>query len=320
MAIINVTNAAQLQTALSAAVGGDTIMLAAGNYGNVSIYNRNYATNVTLQASSWSNRAHMDGLFVSKSSNLTFKGLDLGRALNAGESKEFTQLNWIRDSSNIRLNGVQIHGSRDNDPTNDGVGLVVSAVTGFRADYSNFSELFRGIFVQASTNTNLISNSFKTIRSDGILAAGDNGMMIDGNSMTDFRPIAGDHADGIQFWNTGQTIGSSNVTIRNNVIAPGATSGEGVGGVQGIFVWDPGTLGYKNFNIQNNLIYSHSAWNGLTVNGLHGGQITGNTLISQSGDPEYLWIRAENSSSLTLKGNVAEDESPVCSKASWVKR
>jgi hypothetical protein len=42
MSIYNVTNATQLQSALSKAVGGDRIVLAAGNYGNVNINNRNY--------------------------------------------------------------------------------------------------------------------------------------------------------------------------------------------------------------------------------------------------------------------------------------
>lgn len=303
MTIYSVTNATQLQTALGKAVGGDTIVLAAGDYGNVSIYNRNYASTVTIQTGNWTNRAHLDGLFVSKSSNITFKGLDLGRELVAGEAPEATQLNWIRDSSNIRLNAVSIHGSLDDDPTNDGVGMVVTRVTGFRVDYSNFSELFRGIYVQQSSNSTVLSNSFDVIRSDGIVAAANNGMLIDGNSFTDFRPVLGDHADGIQFWNTSQTVGSSNVTIRNNVIAPGQFSGVEGEGVQGIFVWDPGSLGYKNFVIQNNLIYTHGAWNGIAATGVTGLQITGNTLLSQSDDNKNVWIRAENSSSVLLKNN-----------------
>jgi hypothetical protein len=307
MTIFSVTNATQLQTALGTAIGGDTIVLASGNYGNVSIYNRNYASTVTIQTGNWTNRAHLDGLFVSNSKNITFKGLDLGRTLNAGETPEQTQLNWVRDSSNIRLNAVQIHGSRDDDPTNDGVGMVVTRVSGFRVDYSNFSELFRGIYVQQSSNSTILSNAFETIRSDGVVAAANNGMLIDGNSMTDFRPVLGDHADGIQFWNTSQTVGSSNVTIRNNVIAPGQFSGVEGEGVQGIFVWDPGTLGYKNFVIQNNLVYSHGAWNGISVNGVAGAQIVGNTLLSQSGDNKNLWVRAENSSSVTIRGNLVED-------------
>ena len=307
MTIFSVTNAAQLQTAFASAIGGDTVVLAAGNYGNVSIHNRNYASNVTVQTGNWTNRAHLDGLFVSNSKNITFKGLDLGRALKVGETPEQTQLNWVRDSSNIRLSSVQIHGSRDDDPTNDGIGMVVTRVTGFRADYSSFSELFRGIYVQQSSNSTILSNKFETIRSDGLVAAANNGMLIDANSMTDFRPVLGDHADGIQFWNTSQTVGSSNVTIRNNVIAPGRFGGAEGEGVQGIFVWDPGTLGYKNFVIQNNLIYSHGAWNGIAVNGVAGAQITGNTLLSQSYDTKNVWLRAENSSSVTLKGNLVED-------------
>lgn len=307
MTLHRVANSTQLQTALAKAVGGDSILLAPGNYGKVSIYNRNYASNVTIQTASTADRAHLDGLFVSNSKNLTFSGLDLGRGVAPGEVAVSTQLNWVRDSSNIRFTGVEIHGSEDNNPANDGMGMVATRVTGFRMDNSTFSELYRGLFVQQSSNAQILSNSFETIRSDGFMGAALNGATIADNSFTDFRPILGDHADAIQFWNTSQTVGSSNVTIRGNVIAPGQFGTVEVGNVQGIWIADPLTYGYKNFNISNNLIYTHGVWNGM---GLYGGTtftVANNTLLSQSGDREYVWMRAENMSGLTLKNNVAED-------------
>ena len=49
MATINVSNSSQLSSALSAASGGDTIILANGSYGDLTI-SQDYAGKVTLQA------------------------------------------------------------------------------------------------------------------------------------------------------------------------------------------------------------------------------------------------------------------------------
>jgi nitrous oxidase accessory protein NosD len=302
MAVYNVTNAAGLQSALSLAIGGDRIVLAPGNYGSVSIQGRHYATPVTLQTSTLADRAHLDGISISNSSNLTISGLDLGRALNEGEVAKSTHLNSVRHSTNIRFTGVQIHGSRDGDPSNDGSGLLVSDTSGFRIDGSKLSDLFRGINVQRSSNTMVLSNAFDTIRSDGMTVASANSILIDRNSFTNFKPIAGDHSDAIQFWNTGQTVGSSNVTIRSNVIAPGSDDYV----TQGIWISDPGTLGYKNVKILNNLVYSHGAYHGISVYGAAGLQVANNTVLSQSNDSKKLWIQLNNSSSVSLTGNVSD--------------
>jgi hypothetical protein len=282
------------------------ISLAAGSYGKVSVSSRNYASNVTIKAASATDPAHLDGLFVSKSSNISFSGLDLGRAAPA-DNPSWIQLNWIKDSSNIHLKNVHVHGSGDDDPTNDGIGVFIGRSTGVKVENSTFSDLYRGVAIQQSNATTVLSNYFETIRSDGVVAAAVNGLIVDGNSFTDFQPVLGDHADGIQLWNTGQTVGSSNVTIRNNVIAPGPFNGVEAQGVQGIFISNPGTLGYKNVNIQNNLIYTHGAWNGIMARGVSDLKIVKNTLLSQDDDSQEVWIRAEDSNTVTIQGNVAED-------------
>jgi len=303
MAVYNVTNAQQLQSALGLAIGGDRIVLAPGDYGSVSITGRNYASMVTIQTSTPSNPAHLDGLFVSRSSNLTFTGLDLGRGLADGESWKTSHLNTVKDSSNIRFAGVNIHGSLDNNPANDGSGLTVTRVDGFRIDMSSFSELFRGLNIQQSSRVTVLNNSFETMRSDGITVAAAQNILIDRNSFTDFRPITGDHADAIQFWNTGQTVGSSSVTIRNNVIAPGSADYA----VQGIFMSDPLSFGYKSVQINNNLIYMHGAWHGINVDGANGISVTGNTVVSHSTDEKSAWIRLGDTTKATLSGNITDD-------------
>src|SRR4051812_26480548 len=99
MTVYNVSNASQLTTAIASAVGGDKIILAAGNYGSPYIQNRNYNANVTIQAATPGTSVHFDGLTVLTSKNLTFSGIDVGRALGPTDA-EYTPITSIRDSSN----------------------------------------------------------------------------------------------------------------------------------------------------------------------------------------------------------------------------
>ncbi len=305
MATFNVSSAATLQSALSSAKGGDKIVLAAGDYGQVYIQNKNYASAVTITTSA-SNPAHLDGLYINGSKNISVSGLDLGRALTTGQA-EWTQLNYVYSSSNIKFDNVTFHGSKDNDPTNDGVGLQLTGVTGFSMTNSHFTELYRGLAVQQSSNLTVKDNDFKIIRSDGIVAAAVDGISIDSNYFTDFRPIIPDHSDFVQFWNLGQTKGSTNITIKNNVMFQPEFSGVEGTGTQGIWISDPLEYGYKNVLIQNNLIYSNGAYNGLSVNGGDGVQILGNTVISQSTDNKDFWIRMDGTTNVAVRDNVTDN-------------
>ncbi len=306
MALYNVTNATQLQSALSQAAGGDKIMLAAGNYGSVTISNKNYASQVTIAAAPGAGQVHLDGLFVSSSKNLSFAGLDLGRPLTIGQA-EWQQLNWVRNSTNIKMDDMTVHGSIDGDPTNDGVGISVSDTAGFSITNSSFEELFRGVALQRSSNVTVRGNNIENMRSDGIVVAAVDGLVVDNNRFADFRPILPDHADFIQFWNTGMTKGSSNITIKNNVMMQEFFSGVSQTGVQGIFMGDPLAYGYKNVLIQNNVLWSSDAYHGIAVNGGEGVQIVNNTVVSKSNDGEQFWILVENTNAVTVQGNVTDN-------------
>ena len=306
MTTFNVSSATELKAALSGAVGGDRIVLADGDYGKVYVTNRAYASAVTIEAATPGTGAHLDGLFVAGTKNLNVVGLDIGRALNAGEPT-YTQLSSISNSTNIKLSGVTIHGSLDGNPGNDGAGLTVTGVTGFSVSGSHFEELYRGIVLQKSTNSAIHDNEITMMRSDGIISVANDGLSIEGNHIGEFRPAIGDHADAIQFWNTGQTRGQSNITIKDNVIYQSFTSDVAGTGMQGIFISDPLTYGYKNVLIQNNLLYCNDLYNGIFLNGASGAQIIDNTVVSKSTDSKNFWIRLMNSDHVSLTHNVTDN-------------
>lgn len=301
--IHNIANATELTAALSAAAAGDTLRLAGGSYGTFTIRDRLYVGEVRIESADSANPAQFAGLTVRGSSNITLAGLDLGRPLNTGEP-EFTTLNTIRDSNNIKLTGVKVHGSLDDNPQNDGRGLLVVNTRGLLVENSLFTELHRGMVVQQSFNVVVRDSEWKTIRSDGINMAAVEGAVIANNDFSDFRPVVPDHGDVIQFTNTGQTRGSKNITIENNraIITNGSDSP-----TQGFFISDPGAFGYDNVLIRNNILYGNGAYHGINLDGGRQVQITGNTVLSARGNQNDYWIAVGASEGVVLDGNVTDN-------------
>ena len=305
MTIFNVSTAAELTSAISRAAGGDQIVVADGNYGAVKVFDRAFSSTVTITAANPGTGAHFDTLFVAAVRTLNVADVLVGRPLRAGEP-DYTQLSYVKGSSNVTLSGVTIHGSQDGDPSNDGIGLTVADVTGFTLTGSHFSDLYRGVVVQPSTNTPNQDNDITLIRSDGIISIDNDGLSIQGNRIGEFHPKLGDHADAIQFWNTGQTKGQSDITIKDNVLFQSYFSGIETTGVQGIFISDAGAYGFHNILIQNNALYSNDAFHGIFVNGATGVQILDNTVVSKSTDSKLFWIDVLNSADISVQNNITD--------------
>lgn len=302
MAIINVSNAAQLNTALTTARGGDTISLAAGNYGNVSISSLRATSAVVIKSADAANPAHFDTLTVRTSQNLTFRGLDIGRGLAAGEP-EHVQLAAVRDSSNIIFDSNFIHGSLDGNPQNDAYGLFIDGATAVTVVNNTFKELTRGALFSTITNLRVANNSFFDLRSDAIDTDESQNVLFENNLFKGFYPLEFDHPDAIQFQNLNSTLWTENVTIRNNMLLPGGTGG----GPQGIWISDPGTTGFRNFHIENNLLWGQGLYNGIGLYGVEGAKVIGNTVLSPTNDDKMMWIRVNGSSNVDLIRNVAEE-------------
>lgn len=300
MSVVSIANQAQLVAALSKAVGGETFVLAPGNYGSVVFNGRNFGSQVTIQSQS-PGLAKMTEIKILDSSNITFKGLDVGRAM-APVEQDFGKMVSVYSSRNVTLDGVTLHGSLDNNPKNDGWGLYVTDSSGFNITNSNLTELSRGMVIQRSSGINVAANHFSNMRSDGSNFAAVDTVTIKDNHFTNFHPAVGDHPDAIQFWTTGQAKGSANITITGNQIIQGSGAA-----LQGIFMRDEvGTLPFKNVKIDNNLIYGSDAWHGISV--FHGQSVavTNNTVVSRSDDHPIYWIRVEETAGAVIQKNVAD--------------
>lgn len=299
MSVFNVTSAGQLQSALSNARGGDRIVLAAGNYGVLSLSGKAFSSAVTITSADPLNLAHFDTLALSGVRNLAFAGVDIGRALAPTEAG-WTPMISIKNSQSIRLSAINVHGSLDG-LTNDGRGLFIADSSDLCIENSRFNDLSVGIVQQMSDRVSVVNNIFEKIQSDGIDSSAMKGVVISNNTFRDFSPAPGDHPDGIQFFNNNAPRGTSDVTITDNVIFQGNGTG-----TQGIFLNNPGAYGYSNVLIKNNLVYSNDQYNGIFIVSGNGVQILDNTVISKSVDSKFQQIFVDASTDVKIINNVAE--------------
>jgi Ca2+-binding RTX toxin-like protein len=302
MTYITVKNDYELAGAISKAEGGETILLAPGSYASLSLYQKSFSAPVTFMSLDASNEAKVAKFSVNQSSNVVFSNLDFGRALTATDP-DYTALNTIRSSQNITLDTVKLHGSLDGDPRNDGILLTVGGSNGVTIRNSELTEAFRAVTFDKTSNIMVLNNHAHVLRSDGFDFASVQNVVIQGNRIGEFYNLEGDHPDAIQFWTQGQTVASSNITIRDNVVMQPAGFGS-----QGIFMRDEvGTMPYSNVAIENNLLYSNGgAWHGIAVNHVIGGRITDNTVVSTTRDDMRYWIKVANSKNMDVMGNITD--------------
>ena len=300
---IMVYNQADLATKLAAARGGETFVLAPGNYGLLTIKSRNFATPITITSADANNPAKIEQINITGSRGIAFTGLDMGSPLSASETASACHNTaQITNSSYISFDRVHVYGSLDGNPTNDRDGLNFRGSNNIAVTNSTFEQLSRGLLIGSSQDVTLSGNMFKNMSTDGMDFAAVQRVAITGNTFTNFTPKAGDHPDAIQFWTSGTTVASSDISITNNKIMMG-----GPEGTQGIFLRDEtGALPYQRVTIDNNLVYINSGYNGITVAGGNTIAVTNNTVVSQTTDTLKLRINLSAVTNGTVANNVSD--------------
>lgn len=294
MSITVVNTSAALVAALKIAQAGDTIQLASGVYSAVSLTGLHFASAVTItsQGGAGATRAIIDGLSVRASDGLTFTDLEL----RVGGTQAYAAT--ITQTDRISFDRVYVHGSLNNDPSDDAGGLMLRDSTHLSVTNSTFEQLYWGIAHLNDTGLQLSGNTFRNLRMDGIRGGGSSDVVITGNRFSDFHPTAADHADAIQFWTSNTTTSAHNIRIEDNVFV---RSGGDV--AQGVFLRDEiGGLPFRNVVIRGNLILG-GMYNGIAVNGAQGLIIEDN--IVQGFLDMKSWVRVDNADNVVLDGNMA---------------
>lgn len=283
----------QLYAALAAAKGGETILLAEGEYGAFTLltksgFNYAYPSTVTIASANPKRPAVFTSIDVRKAKNLTFDGILFDYRFQPGTPVHVKPF-IISNGENITIRNSVFDGdvARGVSPKEDGlgygIGLVMRASRGSRVENNEIFGFHRGMTMGAGFDAVIRGNDIHSLRSDGMDFAQMQGVLIEGNYIHDFvrSTLKSDHADMIQFWTNGTKLPSINITIRGNVLMAGKGNS-----TQTIFMRndqvDRGLKGpemfYRNVVIEDNVIVNGHA-HGITLGEATGVRIRNNTLV-----------------------------------------
>ena len=269
---VTVSNAAQLTAAARVARAGDTILLAAGSYGDVRLDNLQPTGTITIKSADPNNDAVFRSLTMMGSRNVIIEDIDISRPMAAGENRNNYAVNVAR-SSNLTFVGIDVSGSMNNDARDDGHGMSLNGTRLSVLD-STFTQLGAAV-VATGSNYVFAGNTMTQVR-EGMQMAQMQGALVANNVARDFQADyqAGEHPDVFQVHTGGTYLASSNLIFRNNVMAPGDD-----GGVGGIFIRSEtaSPRRHSNILIENN-VYEGNYTHGISVSNANGVTIRGNTV------------------------------------------
>ncbi|WP_209509792.1 right-handed parallel beta-helix repeat-containing protein, partial [Ruegeria sp. HKCCE4150] len=326
---ITVTSAAELNQALSQATGGETILLAAGNYGKLSLKNAQYASNVTLKSADPNALASFSEVYLTNSSNITFDEIKFDYTFSQGDANHTTKF-LISSSNNITIDNSVFDGDfasgtgTNADGTGFGKGLVIRDSSSIDVINTEFHSWWKALGASRSTDINFSGNNIHTIRSDGISLGEVQNVLIENNYIHDFGGAAGsgDHRDMIQIQRSNGT-GSSDITIRNNILDMGTGDyTQGIWAGQDKASYSDAADWNYNIVIENNVLYNAHA-NGIAVHMTNGLTIDSNTLITvpsqQTGGVATPKIIVGGSSkNVTVEQNVTPSVVGYTGQSDWI--
>lgn len=300
--VYKVSTAAQLTSALALCKGGETILLAGGDYGSLKLSDHGgvdvaFESPITIKSADPTNPASFDRLNVDGASNVVIDSVVFDYTFKSTDDIKVKPFE-VTDSSNIVIKNSVFDGdvasgvSTVSDGYGFGQGLVVRNSSSVTIENNEFFDWHRGAVFDNSKGLVITGNEMHSIRSDGMNFVLVNNVLIEDNYIHDFKasPTSTDHRDMIQFWTTGTTKPSTNIVIRGNTLDIGEGSY-----TQSIFMRnemvDSGGAGasmfYQNVLIEDNAIYN-AHLHGITVGETNGLTIRNNSVlrVDSDGAPE----------------------------------
>lgn len=269
-----VSNWWELVTVAKRVRGGDTVLLAPGNYGDVSLSGIRPTGTVTFKSADPNNDAVIRSLRLSRTSNLVFEDLDINHTLHAGQRDSATAV-FVTNSNDISFVGVDVRGSMNGNRNDDGNGMTLLWSQRVAVIDSTFQQLNNAVVLGRLDDVILAGNTIRDVR-EGVNMSQINGGLFERNYLTEIigNVARGDHSDAFQIHAAGDAIVSNDIVFRSNVI---------VADSQGIFIRTerPGAI-HTNITIENNY-YEGNARNAIQVTNTDNLAITGNSVREGAG-------------------------------------
>lgn len=297
MSVITVANTADALAALPTMHSGDTLELASGTYAGLAI-NGLAAPGINITSLDPTHPAVLLNPTIKNSTGINVYVLDVvgnggngsaGLTITGGGNINLSDIDFSSPvlAATAAANGVYPQAS----------GLSVTGSANVNLSLSKLHDLYRGAIFSGSSGS-IVNTDFFAIRSDGIDGYASGPMNISWNSFTDFYPEAilnsagqwtgGDHPDGIQFWTSGASQATHDLTIDHNIMRRGAGSAT----YQGVFITDqnasPSKVPYVNISVTNNtFIMPGATGNFIDLDDVVNPTQTGNALYATKGG----WFR-----------------------------
>ena len=176
--------------ALKAARGGETIALAPGRYGALSLVSLTFATPVTITAADPGQRPVIEGISIDKSSQIRLDRLILKRPLAAGEEgKQEWKYSILKvmHSRAITVTGVEIAAGDHGDLANVPVSAFIRKSQDITFTANDCHDLMRcAIFGDVRGGVRVADNRIERMRSDGLNFSAVQDAIIENNVIAHF--------------------------------------------------------------------------------------------------------------------------------------
>ena len=282
MAIIT-ADTGNFRAQLATLKAGDTLQLAAGNYGQLVLANLNFGSGVTIKGGSFTSIA------LSRVSGVTFDGAAVSFQPTATSDNNAQAIRvWDCDRVTITnakvTGGLAVNGVAQSAKLLDATGNVLGLPAGKGVTFessrdcaitnSDISLFHKGITFSGS-NLTISGNDIHDLRTTPISGSAVSGLVITGNHSWDSHPWnyggAGDHGDRIHIW-TDKTA-MTGVVIKDNLLEQGRGDP-----MIGIYLDDNGKgLGFPGAVVSGNTIIDGTGQGMLLEN--VSGTVANNTLV-----------------------------------------
>ncbi len=296
---ISVASAAQLVAAVKTARGGDTIVLASGNYGDVGLGNLRADGLVTIKSADPANEAVFKTLRLTNMSNILVQDVEINNVIAPGGVKNSGMA--ICKSSNITFQGLNVHGSLNNNALDDAHGIVITGSDHVAILDSSFRQLNAAIAAGNSSDVIVAGNTITEAR-EGVNLVKITGGLFERNYVTNMQAAPTDHSDAFQVGDGNGLGASSDLEFRNNIMVQGSGTT-----FQGVFVREEHVaegLRHSNIAIENNY-YTSASRNGLSVANVDGLVISGNTVTYTGSGGLVPAIMAQDVHGGSITNNIA---------------
>jgi hypothetical protein len=292
---------ATFHAVVARAKGGDTIVLARGDYRGVRLTGQAFKPNLVIDAGAG-----------------TFHGLELrgvqGLSLRGGVYRLPPTTTHPRDGRTVfgqalrmdNVHGVEVVDAQvtgpgvlePDGPYGEGYGVFVVRSNGVSVLRSQFRGFKSAIVLSKVADFKLVSNQFRAMRSDGIQAGESRRGLIEDNDCADTRIRDQEHPDCIQLWSRPTAPPTADIVIRGN---------RAVGTMQGAFLGnhvrdgvDDG--GFDRILIENN-VFDVGYPNGISISDGRNSIVRNNKVTTFAGARWRASINVRGVGASTVCGN-----------------